>query len=175
MKTCKTCQETKALSLFAAHKQCKSGYENVCKSCKVIKVSEWQKANKDRKNKNNAKWRLLNPEKSKQSTANWEKNNKGHRNALTRARQAAKLQRTPAWLTEFDLLKIKCLYQVAAMRTRESGRSWHVDHIVPLQGKTVSGLHVPSNLQVIEGSENSRKSNHYEDDDYEILDVISGY
>ena len=162
MKTCKTCQETKEISLFAFHKLCKGGYENVCKACKVAKTAKWQKENKNQKNKNNARWRSLNLETSRKSTANWEKNNKGHRNSLTRARQAAKLKRTPAWLTEFDLLKIKCLYQVAAMRTRESGRSWHVDHIIPLQGKTVSGLHVPSNLQVIEGSENSRKSNHYE-------------
>ena len=175
MKTCKTCQETKEITLFAFHKLCTDGYENVCKACKVAKTAKWQKENKERKNKTNALWRSLNLEASRKSTANWEKNNKGHRNALTRARQAAKLKRTPAWLTEFDLLKIKCLYQVAAMRTRESGRAWHVDHIIPLQGKTVSGLHVPSNLQVIEGAENSRKSNRYEEDDHEVLDIISGY
>jgi hypothetical protein len=78
------------------------------------------------------------------------------------ARKSAKLQRTPAWLTEFDKLKIKCLYQLAAMRTRESGYDWHVDHIIPLQGANVCGLHVPGNLRVIPALDNMRKSNLHE-------------
>jgi hypothetical protein len=77
-------------------------------------------------------------------------------------RRAAKIQRTPAWLTEFDKLKIKCLYQLAAMRNRESDRKWHVDHIIPLQGEFVSGLHVPDNLRVILAIDNLRKNNLYE-------------
>lgn len=98
-------------------------------------------------------------ENKKQVASNWQKRNKGTVNANTRKRQAALLNRTPAWLTEFDILKMKCLYQVAAMRTRESGEEWHVDHILPLQGKTVSGLHVPSNLRIIPATENIKKSN----------------
>ena len=86
----------------------------------------------------------------------------GHSAAYVAKRHAAKLQRTPKWLTPFDLLKIKCLYQVAAMRSRESGQRWQVDHIIPLQGEFVSGLHVPNNLRVITATENTQKSNHYE-------------
>jgi hypothetical protein len=82
--------------------------------------------------------------------------------AATAKRRALKLQRTPAWLTEFDKLKIKCVYSVAAMLTRENKESWHVDHIIPLQGDLVSGLHVPSNLKVIRGAENIAKHNKYE-------------
>jgi lactam utilization protein B len=92
----------------------------------------------------------------------WVKNNLGLVLAASAARRAAKLQRTPAWLTDFDQIKIKCLYQLAAMRTRESDQRWHVDHIIPLQGAFVSGLHVPSNLRVIPALENMRKNNHYE-------------
>jgi muconolactone delta-isomerase len=88
--------------------------------------------------------------------------NKPIRAKLQMARKSAKLQRTPGWLTEFDLLKIKCLYQLAAMRTRESGYDWHVDHIIPLQGAFVSGLHVPDNLRVILAIDNMRKNNQYE-------------
>ena len=92
----------------------------------------------------------------------WRKNNLALVLADCAKRRASKLQRTPAWLTEFDHLKMKCYYQVAAMRTRESGEVWHVDHIIPLQGKNVCGLHVPSNLQIIPAIENMRKNNHYE-------------
>jgi hypothetical protein len=38
------------------------------------------------------------------------------------------------------------------------GFEWHVDHVIPLQGKKVSGFHVPSNIQVIPASENVRKN-----------------
>lgn len=86
----------------------------------------------------------------------------GHAAAYVAKRHAAKLQRTPKWLTDFDLLKIKCIYQVAAMRNMESNCDWQVDHIIPLQGKFVSGLHVPNNLRVIPATENKRKTNRYE-------------
>ncbi len=82
--------------------------------------------------------------------------------ATTAKRRAARIQRTPKWLTEFDLLKIKCMYSISAMLTRENKEPWHVDHIIPLQGELVSGLHVLSNLQVMRGIENSSKRNLYE-------------
>ena len=92
----------------------------------------------------------------------WRKNNLGLVLADCAKRRAAKLKRTPAWLTPFDRLKMRCYYQLAAMRSRESGEHWHVDHIIPLQGKNVCGLHVPNNLQIIPAIENMRKNNHYE-------------
>ena len=76
-----------------------------------------------------------------------------------RARQLDKAKRTPAWLTNEDKWFIEEIYDLAAKRTQATGVSWHVDHKLPLRGKTVSGLHVPMNLQVILGVENSRKGN----------------
>jgi hypothetical protein len=95
------------------------------------------------------------------SSARWQKKNKGKVNANTRKYQAAKLKRTPTWLTSFELLHMQCLYQVAAMRSKESNQKWHVDHIIPLQGKNVSGLHVPWNLQVVPAEDNIKKSNKH--------------
>lgn len=74
-------------------------------------------------------------------------------------RRAAKLCRTPAWLDEDAYWMIEQAYELAQLRTKLFGFSWHVDHIIPLQGKLVSGLHVPTNLQVIPGVENARKGN----------------
>jgi 5-methylcytosine-specific restriction endonuclease McrA len=71
-------------------------------------------------------------------------------------------QRTPQWLTNLDRLKIRCMYQLASMYTRENNEPWHVDHVIPLQGNIVSGLHVPSNLRVLRGLDNIKKKNKYE-------------
>lgn len=89
----------------------------------------------------------------------WRKKHAGRVLAWTRMRQLAKKQRTPAWLNDFDKLKLECYYAVSAMLTRVNQEPWHVDHVLPLQGKTVSGLHVPNNLQLMRGEENSRKGN----------------
>ena len=74
-------------------------------------------------------------------------------------RIAAKLQRTPHWLTDDENWMIDQAYELAAFRRKTTGFSWDVDHIVPLQGKLVSGLHVPWNLQVIPASMNRSKGN----------------
>lgn len=88
--------------------------------------------------------------------------NKHLTNADASKRRAAFLQRIPIWQTEFDMLKIKCIYSVAAMLSKVNNEPWTVDHIIPLQGKIVSGLHVPSNLQVMRARENEAKRNKYE-------------
>ena len=88
--------------------------------------------------------------------------NKGKINFLCAMRKKVVKQRTPTWLSPFDRLKIKCYYSVAAMLARNNKEPWHVDHIVPLQGKIVSGLHVPNNLQFLRGVDNVRKKNKFE-------------
>ena len=83
--------------------------------------------------------------------------------ASVRKRQAAKIKRTPPWLSDEDAERMKVKYAEARWMTRRTGFPHHVDHIVPLQGKTVSGLHVPWNLRVIPGRENSKKHNSFKD------------
>ncbi len=75
-------------------------------------------------------------------------------NFRDRARHRAELlkSRTPSWA---DVSKIKEIY----VEARRSGLT--VDHIIPLQGELVSGLHVDNNLQLIPGAENSRKRNSF--------------
>lgn len=130
------------------------------------KTQRWRDKNKDyvlaRDKAKSAQRRLEKAEAIKLSKKQYAERNKDVVNAAVARRKAAKLRRTPAWLTDFDKLKIQCIYSVAAMLTRVNNEPWHVDHIIPLQGKLVSGLHVPDNLRVLAGVENVRKHNRFE-------------
>jgi len=85
--------------------------------------------------------------------------NKDKVNSLKAKRRARKLNATPKWLTVYDFIQIQELYEIAQAFKLYTGQEYHVDHIIPLQGKDICGLHVPWNLQVILASENLRKSN----------------
>ena len=125
----------------------------------------WKARNEDKVRLTNkeraAKIRAEQSEKIKAAKKNYAQRKKDVVNAAVARRKAARLQRTPKWLTAADLCKIKNMYAIAAALSQTSSESWHVDHIIPLKGKTVSGLHVPANLRVIRGVENIRKHNTF--------------
>lgn len=75
---------------------------------------------------------------------------------------ASKLQRTPKWLTEEQKQQILEHYKIAEWATKEFGHKVEVDHIIPLQGEIVSGLHVPWNLQSMSKTLNASKRNKLE-------------
>jgi hypothetical protein len=147
-----------------------------CMECRAVFLVEWRaknpakvKQHNDTQYDNHAeslcarsrKFRAENLEVLRQKNREYQKKNP-HVYAKNGAkRKAAKLQRTPAWLTDIDFERINNEYRVAALLTKVTGSAWHVDHIVPLQGKMVSGLHVPSNLRVLPATENIRKSNNF--------------
>lgn len=121
----------------------------------------YRKANKAKCRTTIAAWSAKNPDKVKRYSAKVKITHKGAVNAATAARRAARIQRTPKWLTEDDFWMIAQAYELAAQRTKLFGFPWHVDHEIPLQGKIVSGLHTPYNLRVIPGVENVRKGARY--------------
>src|SRR5271157_4752772 len=82
----------------------------------------------------------------------------GAANASVRLYQARKNQRLPIWA---DKEKIQIVYKLAKQMQRELGMRMAVDHIIPLKGEVVSGLHVHENLRIIPFAENARKSNSY--------------
>jgi hypothetical protein len=73
-------------------------------------------------------------------------------------RRASKLNQTPIWS---DLDNIKLIYARAKEIEKETGVKMHVDHIIPLQGKNVRGLHVSWNLQIIRAELNIQKNNKF--------------
>ena len=122
----------------------------------------WRDKNRELRNEKNKEWRRANPDKQKEIARKTREKNLARVYAANNKRYAEKLQRMPKWLTKDDLWIIKEAYELAALRTKMFGFKWHVDHIIPLKGKLVSGLHVPTNLQVIEGKLNIMKNNKYE-------------
>lgn len=108
---------------------------------KIAKLKAWCETNPDRHLAAKREWYARNP----------------HMNAAYASkRRAAEFQATPVW-ADFD--KIAAFYEEARRLTVETGIEHHVDHIIPLRGKTVCGLHVHTNLRVIPATENLRKRN----------------
>jgi len=98
-------------------------------------------------------WHERNPEYLKEHY----KANKQRYIAATARRRAAQDSATPAWLTAVDKAMIQEMYDVSEARYIQTGIKHHVDHIVPINGKNVAGMHVPWNLQVITAHENLSK------------------
>lgn len=135
---------------------------------------DYYQANREKILKQKKEYHAKNREKRLAQMREWRKNNKEYilqynaerlddvrpldtkREAKRRAR---KLQATPLWLNEDDDFMFNEIYEMAKIRTEDTGVQHHVDHIVPLQGKNVSGLHVWWNLQLLPATENLRKSN----------------
>lgn len=85
---------------------------------------------------------------------------------LTNARRRRFREATPWWLTPENKQEIKDKYALAIAATKEFGVKYVVDHIVPLHGETVCGLHVPWNLQVMRHEDNLAKSNKLLEEDH---------
>ena len=89
----------------------------------------------------------------------WKRDNRGYVSHINNIRRAAKIQRTVSW---GDPVAIRKIYEECALLNYKHGKGmYHVDHILPLQGKTVSGLHVEGNLQIMLAKDNLTKSNKY--------------
>lgn len=78
--------------------------------------------------------------------------------SLNAKRKARKKHATPPWA---DHAAIQRFYDEASRLTRETGIRHEVDHIIPLQGRNVTGFHHQDNLQILTRSENARKSNRF--------------
>lgn len=122
-------------------------------------MREWWSANLEESRAKQAKWRAENKEHIAERNKEWRRANPGRDLALAIGKKAAKRQRFPVWA---DREAIKAIYEEAAAM-RALGIDVHVDHYYPLQGKTVSGLHVPENLRIILAEENLKKRNKHPD------------
>jgi hypothetical protein len=128
--------------------------EKKCYTCGVTKDSEEFYRERSKKTGLAGSCIVCNTKKVKKH-----RKDKPYMNSANSAkRRAAKIMRTAPWASKEA---IGAVYTEAARLTKETGVSHHVDHSVPLQGVLVSGLHLPCNLQVMEGSENCGKGNKW--------------
>lgn len=100
-----------------------------------------------------------NPEPVLARTSQWAKENRERKNAAWKRYVGKKNDASPQWLTDRQWEEIDRLYDLAVDMSTFSGELHTVDHIIPLRGRTVCGLHVPWNLRILSQSENSKKSN----------------
>lgn len=139
------------------------------------KVREWRAQNPEKVAAQRQRYAQQHPEKLVEKTQRWRKNHpdkaaevsrntrKAHaaRVLANKAKYRAQKQHaTPKWLNKAHWFEISCIYTYKHA-LKQCGLDYHVDHIIPLNGKVVSGLHVPENLQVIPAKQNRLKSNYY--------------
>lgn len=154
MKMCCKCQQTKSLDLFHNNKNMPDGKHHYCKPCEKQRRQKIYANNAEQHKARSNQWKRNNSTRVKQTKKIWEANNRGRVNALWMKRYTNKLKATPAWA---ELDRIQVVYQKA--------KQWNmqVDHVIPLQGKNVCGLHVWANLQLLDPSFNLSKGNKYYD------------
>lgn len=134
------------------------------KQNRLIEPLEKAKIRKEQARIRAAEWRVNNPNHANTKICKqlYKKANPDKTQADTIKRRVSKINRSPKWLSDNELWMMKEAYALAILRPQLTGIKWHVDHIIPLQGKVVSGLHVPTNLQVIPAIENIKKGNKFE-------------
>ena len=162
-KKCSKCKEDKLFSEFSKNKTKKDGYQDDCKVCKKSYLIEYRINNKDKILESQRiyqeKYKEINKHKIAEFHKKYQQNNKDKFNFTNAKRRAARISATPDWLSKDQLDEIRNFYRQAQKLKEITGQEYHVDHIVPLQGENVCGLHVPWNLQILTAEQNRFKSN----------------
>lgn len=139
-----------------------------------IAASKWQRENPEKFRNYQTRWEQENSKYRKEYFASWHQENSERRAFQEKFRRkqnpekfrkwcaayrARKLRATPSWFGELDDLVMTEAYHLIGLREIATGFSWNVDHMFPLKGNIVCGLHVWNNVQVIPETVNKSKSN----------------
>jgi hypothetical protein len=146
---CTCCFEEKPEDCFYLHSN--GQLRKQCKKCHYARSKQWVSNNREELNKKARDSYETRKEVALAATNKWRKNNLAYDAFRTSLYRARKLQASPKWA---NLKRIEDIYQACP-------KGFHVDHVVPLKGINVCGLHVENNLQYLPACENIRKKNHY--------------
>lgn len=160
MKTCIRCKLSKDLKYFHKNVASSDGKTNTCKDCKKELRKKYYTENKQKELSNSRAYQKYNYDKLKEhrqdnliifrrASSKWRKNNKEANRFKRSLERARKLKATPKWA---NLKRIKEIYE-------NCPKGHHVDHIIPLKGKEICGLHIETNLQYLPAKENLKKGN----------------
>lgn len=162
---CKSCRKASSSTNYAQNREDRNRQKSERRR-KIVSenpyfYAEFYAKNKEKIQAYAADTYRNNREKIKARVKEWSEKNRGKSNAIKKAYKAAKIKACPEWVRSNKELRsaIDEIYEMAAILTIKTGIRHHVDHIIPLRGRSVSGLHVPWNLQILTEAENCSKSN----------------
>lgn len=150
MKTCTKCKLQVELVRFSKDKHNPDGFKSWCKLC----CAAFRKRTNASRSAYNALWRANNRQRYNSLLSSWRRAHKYLDRSLKGKRRALKVLATPKWLSDKDIASINEIYKNCPV-------GYEVDHIIPLQGNGVVGLHVPWNLQYLTKADNIKKGNKY--------------
>ena len=129
-----------------------------------LKISQnYKNENRERCRETARAWKKQNPESRRMLAAKWRRANPGKVAASNLARKFRRTKATPLWA---DMDVIKQFY------IRAAAAGMHVDHIIPLNGANVCGLHVENNLQLLTPMANAIKGNSFDDNQVDDLHMV---
>lgn len=174
---CTVCTDYLSTKFFSKNKNFKVGYNSVCKECDSKRNKEGYRKDPEKRKKQVRKYKSENYEKVLKSCKNSRTKNKEKYAVSSRewrlnnpAKAAFGPMKRRAQLGQANILKenklamkeMDIFYIHAKELTMYFGGVYEVDHIIPLQGDKVSGLHVPVNLQVLDRFSNRSKSDQFD-------------
>ena len=172
-KRCSECKRTLDIGAFNKNKRRVDGHHEYCKECRK---AQYERRDKEKTLVRTAKryaekrseclaqmsvyYQSQKEKKQKYGREHYAKNKALYLSNVSERKEHIK-RATPIWFDEAHRFAIREAYKLASEREQTTGIPWDIDHVIPLRGKLVCGLHVMENIAVIPRKENNAKRAKY--------------